>query len=140
MRRKVAKTEPLTRSETMRRVRGTNTSPELIVRRVLYGLGFRYRLHAADLPGKPDIVNRTKKKAIFVHGCFWHGHCCKRGNRRPKTNTEYWRKKIDRNMERDLLNIMELRRCGWDVLVIWECEINHHDLSEKLSKFISAGR
>lgn len=89
------------RSEIMRRVRSTNTTPELIIRRLVHSLGFRYRLHKKDLPGKPDLVFSGKRKVIFVHGCFWHGHKCKRGNRPPKDNREYWEKKINANMKRD---------------------------------------
>ena len=107
----------------MRAVKSQDTAPELVVRRMLHAAGFRYRLHPGDLPGRPDIVFRRKKKAIFVHGCFWHGHPCPRGGRAPKTNTEYWKEKIQRNERRDRKAVESLRLMGWAVLVIWECEM-----------------
>lgn len=110
------------RSEIMRRVRSTDTSPEMIVRKLTHSLGYRYRLHRKDLPGKPDLVFPGRKKIIFVHGCFWHGHQCKRGNRIPKKNREYWIKKISSNIVRDKQHLVELAESGWSVLVIWECE------------------
>ncbi|MEW8051977.1 MAG: very short patch repair endonuclease [Candidatus Thiodiazotropha sp.] len=115
------------RSEIMRRVRSTDTTPELIVRKLIYSLGFRYRLHKKDLPGKPDLVFSGKRKVIFVHGCFWHGHKCKRGNRLPKKNREYWKKKINANVKRDKSHIEELSKDGWSVLTIWECETKDQD-------------
>lgn len=128
------------RSRNMAAVKGKNTLPEMVVRRLLHRLGYRYRLHAKDLPGKPDIVNRSRKKAVFVHGCFWHGHGCKRGNRQPKTNADYWLQKIDRNAERDHRHIAELEAAGWDVLVIWESEIKRDDLTQRLQSFMNGGR
>lgn len=110
------------RSEIMRRVCSTNTKPELIVRRLIHSLGFRYRLHKKDLPGKPDLVFSSKRKVIFVNGCFWHGHSCKRGNRLPKKNRDYWTKKIGSNKHRDKNNTEKLIEAGWSVLTIWECE------------------
>jgi DNA mismatch endonuclease (patch repair protein) len=107
----------------MRAVKSEDTEPELIVRRLLYAAGFRYRLHPKDLPGRPDIVFRRLKKAIFVHGCFWHGHTSRRGARTPKTNRDYWNEKIARNRGRDREHIRRLRRAGWRVLVIWECKL-----------------
>ena len=88
------------RSRTMRAVKGRDTKPEMAVRRLLHRMGYRYRLHRKELPGRPDIVFGSRRKVIFVHGCFWHGHSCKRGNRLPKTNAEYWQTKIARNVER----------------------------------------
>lgn len=96
------------RSRTMRAVRSANTKPEMIVRRMLHNAGFRYRLHRADLAGKPDLVFVSRRKVIFVHGCFWHGHGCKRGARVPKTNQNYWINKIERNRERDQKNTRAL--------------------------------
>ena len=107
----------------MRAVRSKDTTPELAVRSLLHSLGYRYRLHRRDLPGCPDIVLPKYRTVIFVHGCFWHGHSCKRGARRPHTNAEYWHHKIKRNGERDKANQKMLRCVGWNVLVVWECEI-----------------
>ena len=111
------------RRKTMQAVKGKDTKPELFVRRLLYSLGYRYRLYRKDLPGKPDIVFPGRKKIIFVHGCFWHGHNCKRGAREPKTNVEYWRQKIARNKARDKEHKKKLKKAGWDVMVVWECQL-----------------
>lgn len=118
----------------MRRVKSKDTTPELFVRRLVHSLGYRYRLHRKDLPGRPDLVFPSRKKLIFVNGCFWHGHSCNRGSRLPKTNSEYWRNKINKNKMRDLKNIHSLRGLGWDVLVIWECEIKDKIKCEKILK------
>ena len=126
------------RSWVMGKVRGKNTSAELKVRSLAHHLGFRFRLNRTDLPGKPDIVFPSRKKAIFVHGCFWHGHDCLRGNRCPKTNTEYWTEKIRKNIERDNKSQTDLKTLGWNVLVVWECElINLNEVAIKLNKFLS---
>lgn len=109
------------RSRIMRAVKSRDTKPELVVRRLLHAMGYRFRLHCKDLPGSPDIVLPRHKKIIFVHGCFWHGHPgCKHADR-PSSNTEYWRKKIDRNMERDQCAQRDLTKQGWQMLIIWEC-------------------
>ena len=110
------------RSENMRRIKGRNSRPEMIVRRLVYALGFRYRLHVKSLPGRPDLAFLGKKKVIFVHGCFWHGHDCKRAHV-PQSNQGYWVLKIRRNIERDLNNIEAIQSLGWDALVLWECEL-----------------
>lgn len=111
------------RSEVMSKIRGKNTKPELILRSELFKLGFRFRIHPKHLPGKPDIVLAKYKTAIFVHGCFWHYHKeCKEG-RIPSTNSKFWSEKLQRNITRDEANIKELERDKWQVLVIWECEI-----------------
>jgi DNA mismatch endonuclease (patch repair protein) len=129
------------RSEIMRRVRSADTTPELIVRKLAHSLGFRYRLHKKELPGKPDLVFSGKRKVIFVHGCFWHGHKCKRGNRLPKKNREYWTKKISTNMKRDKNQVEELNKAGWSVLTIWECETNDQDsLTHKIVEFLNERR
>jgi DNA mismatch endonuclease (patch repair protein) len=115
---------PERRSENMRRIRGKDTKPELIVRRALFAMGYRYRLYGAKLPGKPDLVFAKQRKVIFVHGCFWHNHSqirCKIA-RFPKSNSEYWAEKFRRNVERDAARCAELRKMGWKVLVIWECQ------------------
>ncbi|TPN16337.1 DNA mismatch endonuclease Vsr [Mesorhizobium sp. B2-1-3] len=124
------------RSANMRAITSKNTAPEMVVRRILHRLGYRYRLHAKDLPGKPDIVFRQRKKAILVHGCYWHGHGCKRGGQGAKSNTGYWGPKIARNRERDEKALCALRDAGWDVLTIWECEVADNDLTERLQAFL----
>lgn len=113
---------PEKRRALMGRIRGKDTAPELAVRQMLYYLGYRYRLYRADLPGKPDLAFISRKKAIFVHGCFWHGHNCGRGTI-PKTNTEFWIRKIKGTNIRDQLNYETLKKLGWSYLVVWECEL-----------------
>ena len=121
----------------MRAVKSKDTTPELIVRRMVHALGYRYRLHRRDLIGRPDLVFGPRRKVIFVHGCFWHGHDCKRGNRMPKTNSDYWQQKIARNRERDAQSIAALSSQGWDVLTVWECETKDGDaLRQKLTAFL----
>ena len=128
---------PNKRSWIMRQVKSKDTSPERLVRSLLHGMGYRFRLHRRDLPGVPDIVFPGRKKVVFVHGCFWHGHSCPRGARLPKTNKEYWRQKIAKNKERDRRRVEELQDLGWDVLVIWECETKDIDaLRERLADFL----
>ena len=114
---------PQQRSLIMSHIRGKDTRPELAVRRMLHGLGYRYRLHARDLPGTPDLVFRSRRKAVFVHGCFWHKHtkCPIAGI--PTSNCDYWIPKLARTKERDRQNYRKLRRLGWKVFVIWECEL-----------------
>jgi DNA mismatch endonuclease (patch repair protein) len=114
---------PEKRSSVMRQVKGRNTTPELAVRKALTRLGARYRLHRADLPGKPDIVLPGRKLALFVHGCFWHGHDCARGARVPKQNRDYWVAKVDRNRARDAKAREALAALGWRVETVWECEL-----------------
>jgi DNA mismatch endonuclease (patch repair protein) len=116
------KREPLTKSESMARVRQKGTAPELRLRRCLWGLGLRYRLHAKDLPGTPDIVFRGAKVAVFVHGCFWHSHGCKLSLRKPVTNAEFWQAKLERNADRDRRCLAELTAIGWTPIVAWACE------------------
>jgi DNA mismatch endonuclease (patch repair protein) len=111
------------RSAVMRAVKGRGTSPELAVRRLVWSLGGRYRLNRADLPGKPDIVLPGRRLAIFVHGCFWHGHDCLRGARVPKANRDYWTAKVDRNRARDARAREGLAAAGWRVETVWECEL-----------------
>jgi DNA mismatch endonuclease, patch repair protein len=126
------------RSWIMSRVRGKNTSPEKTVRSLIHRLGYRFRLHKKDLPGKPDIVFPSRRKVIFVNGCFWHGHNCKRGNRTPKKNREYWVEKISKNVARDAKHCKELSTLGWSVLVVWECEIkNIEELSKKIENYLT---
>ena len=126
------------RSAIMRAVKGRDTEPEMIVRRMAHAMGKRYRLHRDDLPGKPDLTFPRLRKVIFVHGCFWHGHDCKRGARAPKENAEYWAKKISRNKERDVRSMEALRSMGWEVLVIWECQLkNRESLRDRLASFFA---
>ena len=115
------------RSELMSRIRSKDTKPELCVRRLVHGMGYRYRLHAKELPGRPDLVFRPRRKVIFVHGCFWHQHEGCRANRMPSTRREYWKRKLNGNVQRDLRNKETLEREGWRVLVIWECETKDLD-------------
>jgi DNA mismatch endonuclease (patch repair protein) len=117
---------PEKRSAVMRRVKGRDTQPERQVRALIWGLGARYRLHRADLPGKPDIVLAGRRLAIFVHGCFWHGHDCARGARVPKANRDYWTAKVGRNRSRDIAARTALEALGWRVETIWECELKDH--------------
>ncbi|QDU92719.1 very short patch repair endonuclease [Lignipirellula cremea] len=125
------------RSQIMRAVRGKDTAPELIVRRLVHALGYRFRLHRADLPGKPDLVFPGRRKVIFVHGCFWHQHACSRGARLPKSNREYWKAKLDRNRRRDRRHRDALRRLDWASLVVWECQLKKvAPLTARLIRFL----
>jgi DNA mismatch endonuclease (patch repair protein) len=120
------------RSRNMKNIRSKNTAPELTVRKYIYSLGYRYRIHYKKLPGRPDIVFPSINKVIFVHGCFWHQH--KRNclsQHKPKSNSKYWEEKFEKNIERDKRNLKELKKMGWDVLIIWECE------SKKIEKLKS---
>ncbi|MYB05913.1 MAG: DNA mismatch endonuclease Vsr [Gemmatimonadetes bacterium] len=130
-----------TRTEEQRRrimqaVRSRDTGPEMLVRRLLHRFGYRYRLHRTDLPGKPDIVFGSRRKVIFVHGCFWHSHGCSKG-RLPKSRLEFWRPKLLENSRRDGRNEEALRALGWNVLVIWQCETSDLEaLSQRLLRFL----
>ena len=125
----------------MSRIRSKGMAPEVILRRLVYGMGFRYRLHQSGLPGKPDLVFPGRKKIIFVHGCFWHQHAKCIDGHLPKTNLEYWIPKLERNIQRDIKVVNELTEMGWDVLVVWECELSNCDcLTIKLKEFLSAIR
>jgi DNA mismatch endonuclease (patch repair protein) len=117
------KTPDAARSRTMRAVKSHNTKPELIVRKLAHAMGYRFRLHRKDLPGSPDIVFPGRRRVIFVHGCFWHGHDCKRGSRQPKDNADYWRGKISKNISRDQRVTSELINQGWRPIIVWECEL-----------------
>lgn len=125
------------RSDVMRAVKGRDTAPELAVRKLLRAIAPGYRLCRRDLPGAPDIAYIGRKKAIFVHGCFWHGHDCKRGARAPKANAAYWTQKIARNKARDDKHRAAYAELGWDVLTIWECETRDSAaLDERLRAFL----
>jgi DNA mismatch endonuclease (patch repair protein) len=128
---------PEQRKNTMKRVRSQDTKPEMQVRRIVHAMGYRYRLHRRDLPGRPDLVFAGKRKVIFVHGCFWHGHDCPRGKRRPQTNGGYWVKKLEGNRARDIRNQSALIDNGWGVMVIWECQLsNLEGIRRKIREFL----
>lgn len=121
----------------MARVGQRDTKPEMVVRRILHALGYRFRLQAKELPGRPDIVFRPRKKAIFVHGCFWHRHVGCRRTTTPKTRKDFWEAKFSANLERDERVQEELRALGWSSLVIWECEtVDTHALADRLKAFV----
>jgi len=127
------------RSYNMSCIRSKDTTPELIVRHLVHQMGFRYRLHSSNLPGKPDMVLKRHSKVIFVHGCFWHCHNCKNGQTIPQTNREYWLAKREYNIQRDKTNIQKLRDAGWDICVIWECQTRHTDyVTSCLNKFLQS--
>ncbi|MCA9178128.1 MAG: DNA mismatch endonuclease Vsr [Planctomycetales bacterium] len=124
------------RSKVMSAVRSRDTKPELQVRRLVHGMGYRYRLHGADLPGRPDLVFRPRRKVIFVHGCFWHGHSCGAGAR-PTSNTKFWNAKIDENVTRDRRNRERLTELDWQYLEIWQCELKQLDVvRERIVQFL----
>ncbi|ABQ92455.1 very short patch repair endonuclease [Roseiflexus sp. RS-1] len=130
---------PEERSRIMAKVRGENTSPERLVRSLIHKMGYRFRLNVKDLPGKPDIVLKKHKKVIFVHGCFWHQHEGCPHAARPSSNTEYWNKKLDRNMLRDREHMHKLEYLGWNVLIVWECETRDREkLVDKLKGFLTS--
>ena len=120
------------RSENMRAVRSKNTAPEILARKAAHRLGFRFRLHRTDLPGSPDIVLQKYRAAVFVHGCFWHGHGCSR-SKLPQTNIRFWTEKIEKNKLRDEKAEAALRKSGWRVLTLWQCELRSLDMA--LSRF-----
>jgi len=125
------------RSAIMARVKSKDTTPEMIVRRLTFRLGYRYRLHDNRLPGKPDLVFPGRRKVIFVHGCYWHGHDCRAGRNRPASNIEYWNKKLSRNCERDKEHQKLLKKSGWNYLILWECELKESgSLEKRLRKFL----
>lgn len=110
----------------MAAVKGQNTIPEKAVRSALFREGFRYRIHKKELPGNPDIVLPRYRTVVFVHGCFWHGHDCRKGRQRPKTRTEFWNTKLDKNIARDKANRAALEARGWKVFTVWTCSIEPH--------------
>jgi DNA mismatch endonuclease (patch repair protein) len=132
----MTKQSEVNRSAIMRSVKSRDTKPEMAVRQFVHRLGFRFRLHRKDLPGTPDLVFPRMKKVVSVHGCFWHGHNCNRGDRIPKNNHEYWLTKIERNRERDRFNRTLLQAQGWDVYIAWECQIKSFQALEELKAFL----
>lgn len=136
------KLTPQARSEFMARIRSKDTKPEMVVRRMLHSLGYRYVLHDKRLPGRPDLVFPSRKKVVFVHGCFWHGHSCSLASK-PKTNSTYWSAKIGGNKRRDEMNADALHRAGWSALDVWECwtmEKDLHPLQARLIAFLGPAR
>ena len=132
------KLTPARRSANMAKIRAKDTKPELLVRSMAHRLGYRFRLHRRDLPGKPDLVFPSRRAVIFVHGCFWHQHdddACLDG-RRPKSNSGYWEAKLDRNVHRDQAAQAALVEQGWRVLVVWECEASEPELADRLQGFL----
>lgn len=123
------------RSANMRAIRSKGMKPELTVRRLVHHLGFRYRLHRKDLPGKPDLVFSSRRCVIFVHGCFWHAHKCKIAHS-PKTNKDYWEPKLERNKVRDVAHRKALRALGWRSLVVWECELKNPGTGTRIVRFL----
>lgn len=128
---------PAERSDRMRRIRNKNTKPELLVRSLVFSMGYRYRLHMKHLPGHPDLTFVGRRKVIFVNGCFWHGHPECNQWRLPKSNIDFWAEKIKKNRMRDEKNRMALEKDGWSVLTLWECEIrSSNTLAEKIAEFL----
>lgn len=124
------------RSDLMSRVRGKDTGPELVVRSVLHRLDYRFRLYARDLPGSPDLVFPSRRKVVFVHGCYWHGHDCKRGRTQSKTNPNFWAQKLGDNKARDRRVLRELASRGWRVEVVWQCELKDGTWLERILRFL----
>lgn len=132
---------PERRSWLMARIRGRHTKPEIAVRRIVFALGYRYRLHDSKLPGKPDLVFARIRKTIFVHGCFWHGHRLCRYGKLPKSRIDFWEKKISDNRQRDRRTLRHLKAMGWRSLVIWQCELKQSDkLLKKIDNFLKKNR
>ena len=124
------------RSYNMSRIKGKNTRPEILVRKYLHSQGFRFRLHDKKLPGKPDIVLKKYKTAVFINGCFWHGHSDCKYAVIPKTRTEWWKEKIERTAERDKENYSSLRSEGWKIIIIWECDLKSDRIKETLHNIL----
>lgn len=131
---------PEQRSAVMRRIKGRDTGPERRARAILRAAGIGYRLGGQGLPGRPDLVMKGRRVAVFVHGCFWHGHDCARGARQPKSNADYWIAKIGRNRARDAVNTTRLAEDGWAVVTVWECAMRTPDFDARLAAVIAAGQ
>ncbi|PYI65535.1 very short patch repair endonuclease [Arthrobacter livingstonensis] len=129
------------RHRVMANIKGKDTKPEMTVRRLLFAEGYRYRLHGAGLPGRPDIVFGSRRKAIFVNGCFWHSHSCPNGTRKPQTNPEFWEAKRSRTVERDANALTLLQESGWSTFTVWECELKTvGDVAAALFRFLGPAR
>jgi len=135
------KISPEQRSANMRAIRSKGMKPEMLVRKMLHAMGYRYRLHRSDLPGKPDLVFPSQRKVIFVHGCFWHQHndpACRFAHT-PRSNKDYWVPKLKRNKDRDQKNLAMLEKMGWQALVVWECQTkNQNDLARRIMSFLES--
>ena len=130
---------PAQRSALMARIRGKDTTPERLVRSLVHGLGYRFRLHRRNLPGSPDLVLPRLRTAIFVHGCFWHRHSGCRFATMPSTRLRFWKEKFDRNVHRDRRSAAALRRLGWSVITVWECELRHPERTRaRLGRLLAA--
>ncbi|MCQ4348920.1 DNA mismatch endonuclease Vsr [Pseudomonas stutzeri] len=129
---------PAERSDRMSRIRGKDTKPEIALRKALHGLGLRYRLHGAGLPGKPDLVFPRYRTVVFVHGCFWHRHSGCNIATTPKSNTQFWLEKFEKNVERDARVITQLQMMGWKVITVWECELASFTKSQETAKLVQA--
>lgn len=132
---------PRERSAVMRAVRGTDTKPEMTVRRLVHALGYRYRLHMRALPGAPDLAFASRKKVIFVHGCFWHRHACEAGRSTPASKVDYWQAKFAANQRRDRRHRRQLQALGWKVLVVWECQLGPRKLERlraRIERFLES--
>jgi DNA mismatch endonuclease (patch repair protein) len=127
---------PEQRRRCMSAIRGKDTKPEMVVRRLVHAMGFRYRLHRKDLPGCPDLVFPRLRKVIFVHGCFWHMHRCPYGQVKPKTNKAFWETKRQATVKRDRRNKRDLRALGWGTLSVWECQTRRKNLAGRVKKFL----
>lgn len=128
---------PEERRKHMQKIRSKDTQPELFVRRILHALGYRYRTHVAEIPGSPDIVFTKRRKIIYIHGCFWHAHASCKLSHIPKTRSDYWRKKLAKNAERDSRNIEAATKLGWECLILWECELSDRDeVQKRLIEFL----
>lgn len=135
---KAKRVAPISRSENMARIRGKDTQPEMKVRKLVHGLGFRYRLYRRDLPGSPDLAFPARRAALFVHGCFWHRHVGCANCTTPKTRADFWTDKFEKNVERDRRAVADLERLGWRVMTIWECEVecSGTDLGARVAEFL----
>lgn len=130
---------PQQRSERMARIRSRDTKPELILRKLVHGMGYRYRLNRRDVVGNPDLAFIGRRKALFLHGCFWHRHDCPAGRRVPKSRLDFWEEKFSKNVERDALVSEQLRKAGWRLLVVWECQLRDlTKVARKIRKFLDA--
>lgn len=130
---------PDQRHKCMSNIRSKNTKPEFVVRRLVHRMGYRYALHRKDLPGHPDMVLTIHRKIIFVHGCFWHMHRCRYGRVKPATRTKFWQDKRRGNVDRDKRNLRKLRKSGWKILVVWECQTRDlRELTRRLKRFLAS--
>ncbi|OQY03435.1 MAG: very short patch repair endonuclease [Planctomycetales bacterium 4572_13] len=124
------------RQYCMKQVKSQDTKPEIIVRKLIHSLGCRYRLHQKNLPGCPDLVFASRKKVVFVNGCYWHRHNCKHGRSMPEARKSYWQNKFNRTVERDKINRVKLKKSGWKVLTVWECQIKKNTLKKRVANFL----